>query len=100
MAYEKKEGDISVFLNDKRTDENKQPNYTGTALYNGETLSISLWLKYPDGKPAFLTGSIKKHVPKDGGTGVDPIQQPPVFNHQQDNAPGPLEEGDQQPLPF
>jgi len=73
MAYEKKEGDVSVFKNSRRTDENNAPHYTGQALYNGETLDISLWLKFPEGKEAFLSGKVQKHVPRDR-SGEDPIQ--------------------------
>lgn len=79
MAYEKKEGDISVFLNPKKTAENNHPNYTGTALVNGETMDVSLWLKKPEGKSVFLAGSIKKHIPRDTPSmDEDPIQSAPV----------------------
>ena len=82
MAYERKDGDISVFLNGKRTDENNAPHYTGKALIDGVDYDISFWLKQPEGKSAFLAGTIKKHVPRENAVTRDPIQNP---------GPGPLE---------
>ena len=82
MSYEKKPGDISVFLNTKRTDENNMPNYNGQALIDDKLYDVSFWLKYPDGKPAFLAGKIKLHEARENTAGRDPIQNP---------GPGPLE---------
>jgi len=65
MAFEKKEGDVSLFPNTRRTSENNAPNFTGQALYNGELLDLSLWVKAPEGKPKFMSGYIKKHVPRE-----------------------------------
>ena len=75
-TYEKKEGDIAVFLNRKRTDENKQPHYTGEALVNGVKMSVSLWLKQPEDKDAYLSGAIKTWEARDMSPVVDPIQNP------------------------
>lgn len=59
MAYEKKNGDIAVFVvKDKRNP--KGPDWTGTALLNGKEYQVSFWQK----SPTFLAGQIKdKWVP-------------------------------------
>ena len=43
MAYEMREGDLSVFKNDNAT--GNQPQYRGSALINGEKYKLSLWVK-------------------------------------------------------
>jgi hypothetical protein len=57
MAYEQKEGEISIFRNEKR--QGNQPEYTGKALLNGEQLDIALWVKEANGKK-FFAGKIQK----------------------------------------
>ncbi len=42
---EQKELSGVLFKNDKRTDENKQPNARGTCLINGQTFEISAWTR-------------------------------------------------------
>ena len=44
MAYEMKEGDISVFPNDKEGNENR-PDLTGKVLLKGEEMRVALWEK-------------------------------------------------------
>lgn len=69
MAYEPKDGDISLFppqfkeTNGKRPDDSKLPWYSGTAYYNGEKLQVALWWKAREGNDPFLSGGIKKWVP-------------------------------------
>lgn len=43
MSYEPKDGDVTIFRNEKST--GKQPQLRGTALWNGQKLKISLWIK-------------------------------------------------------
>jgi hypothetical protein len=56
MAYEMREGDLSVFKNDNAT--GKQPQYRGTALINGEKYKLSLWVKESK-KGKFFSGKIE-----------------------------------------
>jgi hypothetical protein len=49
MTYEQKEGQGSLFKNDRKTND-RQPSYTGTAKWKGETIRISLWQKQSNGK--------------------------------------------------
>ena len=58
MAYEQKEGDISVFKNNKKETE-KQPDYTGTALINGQKMKVALWVKEGQ-KGKFFAGKIQE----------------------------------------
>ncbi len=58
MAYEAKEGDVSIFKNSKKT-EDKHPDYTGKALIKGETMYLSLWLKQREGGEVFFSGRIE-----------------------------------------
>ena len=46
MAYEKKEGDISVFYNppEKKTNPNS-PDWTGEALIEGKVMRVAFWSK-------------------------------------------------------
>ena len=42
--YQMKDGDISVFPNDKG-DNPRRPDYTGKALISGKEFSVALWAK-------------------------------------------------------
>ncbi len=79
MAYEKKNGDISVFKNTKKTAENNLPDYSGQAMVDDKLMNVALWLKFPEDKPAFLTGKIEVHVPRSSANTEDPIQDRPVY---------------------
>ena len=63
-AYEAKEGDISIFINDKEGNE-KRPDFTGYALIGPDLkkMDVSLWIK-ESGKLRF-SGKIKE--PYNGG---------------------------------
>lgn len=54
MAYEKKDGDISVFRNEKKS--GRQPDFRGELLLNGVTYEVALWERR-DGD--ILSGSVK-----------------------------------------
>jgi hypothetical protein len=56
MAYEMREGDVSIFKNDNAT--GKQPQYRGTALINGQKYKLSLWIK-EGAKGKFFAGRIE-----------------------------------------
>ena len=59
MAFEFKEGMISLFRNNKKTEE-KHPDYTGKAMVNGVIMYVSLWVRQLDGNAQpFLSGQIQ-----------------------------------------
>ena len=58
MSYEQKEGDISIFKNNKKEAE-KHPDYTGTALINGKKMKVALWIKEGQ-KGKFSAGKIQE----------------------------------------
>lgn len=59
MAYEKKDGEITLFLNDKGGVE-KRPDFKGEAQINGETYEIAMWNRKSNAGKPFLAGQIKK----------------------------------------
>ena len=82
MAYEKKNGDISLFKNDKGDNE-KRPDMRGEALIDGQVFKVSLW-KRTSGKDGsrFLSGNIElaqdkppvqSSAPKQEPAGDDPL---------------------------
>jgi len=54
MAYEKKDGDISVFRNETKT--GRQPDFRGELLLNGVNYEVALWERR-DGD--ILSGTVK-----------------------------------------
>jgi hypothetical protein len=59
MAYEKKDGDITLFINDKGGNE-KRPDYKGAALIGGVEYSVSIWHKQSKNGTSYLSGTIQK----------------------------------------
>ncbi len=75
MAYEMKEGDISIFRNADAT--GNQPTYRGICLVDGKEKEISLWVKEsgensknPGTK--FFQGKIKEKYVKPNGEAPPP----------------------------
>lgn len=61
MAYEQREGDISVFLEtDKRSE--RAPDWKGKALIDGKVYEVALWPKGDRG--TMLAGQIKVAQPR------------------------------------
>ena len=58
MSYEKKEGDISIFKNDKQP-ESKQPDYKGTALIDGKEKDVALWVRESKDGLKYFSGQVK-----------------------------------------
>jgi uncharacterized protein (DUF736 family) len=59
MAYEKKEGEISIFKNDKKTATN-QPDYKGTLRKNGKDFQVALWIKEDKKGNKFFSGKLSE----------------------------------------
>ena len=61
MAYEPKNGDITIFRNEDKKEGSNQPDYTGkyTDLVTGEQRRVALWIKEAksSGKK-FMSGSV------------------------------------------
>ena len=64
MAYERKDGDITLFANDKGGND-KRPDYKGTALIGGVEFEVALWNRVSQKGTAFLSGSIKPTAKKE-----------------------------------
>ena len=58
MAYERKDGDLVLFQNNKRANEN-QPTMRGDLLWGGKLLEVACWTKLDRNGDKFLTGKIK-----------------------------------------
>ena len=58
MAYEKKDGEISVFENDKQGNE-KRPDFKGSALIDGKEYEVALWKRQTQAGKNFIAGTIK-----------------------------------------
>jgi uncharacterized protein (DUF736 family) len=55
---EKKDGGISLFVNDKGGND-KRPDYKGTALIGGIEYEVALWNRVSQKGTAYLSGSMK-----------------------------------------
>lgn len=53
-----KEGQVSVFINDKQGNE-KRPDYTGKALLNGKEYRVSFWKEKAASGMTYLSGTIQ-----------------------------------------
>ena len=59
MAYEQKPGDVIIFKNEKKGDNERAPDYKGNGKgLDGEDIEIALWLKQ-GAKGKFMAGRIK-----------------------------------------
>ena len=72
MAYEKKDGDFSLFRNKKKEPESRQPDMTGTALIDGINYRISAWVK-GEGESKCLTGRIEVEAKRQEQPTPEPI---------------------------
>jgi hypothetical protein len=57
MAYERRDGDGSLFKNDRK-ETDKHPDYQGSILINGEDFWLSAWIK-KGAKGTFMSLSAK-----------------------------------------
>lgn len=74
MAFQHKEGQGSLFKNDRKEKAN-QPDWKGTGLYKGEVVEISAWIK-ENAKGKFLSLSFQEPWSKRQGN-----QQPTQVNN-------------------
>jgi len=64
VAYEMREGKLSLFKNDKEGNE-KRPDFTGKGLFDGKEVHISLWQTVSKNGTKYLSGDIQP--PYNGG---------------------------------
>ena len=104
-TYIIKPEEISIFPNPDRVPGSQQPQWKGNAMPicphcgHAEKFDVAMWVKYSEKmKLNYLSGRIKKHIPKDSIiVEADPVNDPPpalpsVTPTQSDNGPGPLDE--------
>lgn len=73
MAYEKKDGDITLNVNNKTSD--KQPDMRGSIRMKGKDYEIALWKKQGTNGP-FYSGHVGKEVqPRGERQGQSSFQQ-------------------------
>jgi hypothetical protein len=75
MPYEPKDGDISVFQNDKAGNE-KRPDMRGTALIEGTKYTVSMWTRKSQKGDKYLSGRIEVAKDRQGASG--PPQSEPT----------------------
>lgn len=61
MAYEMKEGEITLFINDKTSDN--QPDMKGKAMVKGEILDVAVWRRESANGTIRHSGTIKVKEP-------------------------------------
>lgn len=84
MAYEKKNGDISVFTNE--SNNANAPRWKGSLLLDGKEYSVSLWVK-SGAKGEFLAGSVQ---PKQSYADRQADTTPYVYNPPKSDTNGDL----------
>ena len=68
MAYQMKEGDVSIFKNEQATE--KQPQYKGSCFVKGEEMEIALWVRESKTGKKYFSGQIKEKYKKEEGLKV------------------------------
>ena len=59
MAFEQKDGQGSLFKNDRKEPGSKQPDYRGDCNINGEIMEIAAWIKQSSNGKNFMSLSFK-----------------------------------------
>jgi hypothetical protein len=62
-SFEMTDGQIMVFRNNKK--EEKQPDYWGKLMLNGEEKRVALWLKVSNSGSKYMNGTISGYAPND-----------------------------------
>lgn len=71
MAYNQRDLSGTVFRNDRMREGKQDPDFTGSAVINGESFWVDMWTKPPkDGKKGFFSLSFR---PKDSGAYRGPV---------------------------
>ena len=86
MAYEQREGQGSLFANDKKQAGSSQPDMTGNILLNGKKMRLAAWEKTGNSGRTFLSVQVSefKEQPFDSAAqtvqnafpGSEPVPEP------------------------
>lgn len=112
MAYEHKDGQGSMFLNEKQND--RQPDYKGTIVINGTTYEIAGWERTSQRGSSYISlqASLPREKQEQGQPGAQqysqryqPRPEAPAFKEPAPTAPMPTAEdmpafGPDDDLPF
>jgi len=96
MAYEHKEGQGSMFQNEKQND--RQPDYKGSIVIEGKTYEIAAWARTSQRGTKYL--SLQASLPREQN--VPPSPSPSPFTHHSapDTSPAQYDETGEEDLPF
>jgi hypothetical protein len=84
MAYEQRPNSGSLFKNNKKQPGDRQPDYRGDCLLNGQVLEISAWIKETRNGGKFMSLAFKPKQDRQPQqqdaplTGIDPADVPPA----------------------
>lgn len=59
MAFEHKDGQVSIFKNTYKEAGDNKPEYKGKGIFNDQPFEISLWLKEGKDGGKFFSGTIR-----------------------------------------
>ena len=80
--YEQKEGQGSLFKNEKKTND-KQPDYRGSLKWHNQTLNVAGWVKDSKNGKKFLSLKIEAIDTTNGGA----MPEKPEVNESNDGLP-------------
>lgn len=84
MAYTQKDNTATIFRNDRKRDGKQDPDFTGSAIINGEAFWVDMWTKPPkDDKKGFFSVSFR---PKDAAPHRQPATGGPVSSAGRESA--------------
>ena len=77
MEYTKRDGDASLFVNDRKETE-KQPDYKGSLFLNGKDYWVNGWAKTSQSGKKWISMSVQPKEPKEQIPHVN-VPQPTGF---------------------
>ena len=80
MAFEQREGGISIFKNQYKEREG-QPDYTGSALIDGKKKQISCWLKETRNGDKFFSCQVQEEYVKPSTRSISTSEGEPNPNY-------------------
>jgi len=90
MAYETKNNTASVFRNERKREGKQDPDFTGSAVINGEAFWVDMWTKEPkEGKKGFFSVSFRSKEAQSERQ-ADPAKRQYEINKPRHTPPPPL----------
>ena len=87
MGFELREGSVSLFKNNKKTND-RAPDWRGEGLFNGEKIKISGWQKQTSKGEMFISMKVEKDAYKPQTRNVEkPKQQSFAGSDLEDDIP-------------